>query len=258
MHRTMVDVPTRDGIADSYLVRPDGVGPAPGVLVYQDAFGLRPRLTEMADRIAAHGYVVLVPNLLYRGGRAPQFDLSDLADPDRRGGLFGEIMPLVQALTNDRIVSDARAYLDFLAAQDSVAPGPVALVGYCMGGMNAIRTAEAYPDRIAAVGSFHAGRVVTDQADSPHLRTGEITAELYLAHADNDGSMTPENIRTLEAALDQAGVRYTSELYEGTQHGFTMADTAAYSEAGEQRHWTNLFALLDRALPAAAPPVGER
>jgi carboxymethylenebutenolidase len=268
MRKTMVDVPTRDGVADAYLVRPDGVGPAPGVLVYQDAFGLRPRLTEMADRIAARGYVVLVPNLLYRGGRAPQFDLSDLADPDRRGGVIGEIMPLVRALTTDLIVSDAGSYLDFLAAQDGVAPGAVplpapgppdgaenqgpavALVGYCMGGMNAIRTAEAYPDRIAAVGSFHAGRLVTDQPDSPHLRVGEITAELYLAHADNDGSMTPENIETLEAALDRAGVRYTSELYEGTRHGFTMADTAAYSEAGEKRHWTNLFALLDRALPA--------
>ena len=252
MRRTTVDIPTRDGVADAYFVRPDGDRPAPGVIIYQDAFGLRPRLTGMADRIAERGYAVLVPNLLYRGGRSPQADLSALADPDRRGEVFGKLMPMVMALTNDLIVSDARAYLDFLAAQDGVAPGAVALVGYCMGGMNAIRTAEAYPDRIAAVGSFHAGRVVTDQPDSPHLRVGEITAELYLAHADHDRSMTPEQISTLEAALDRAGVRYTSERYEGAQHGFTMADTAAYDEAAEKRHWTNLFALLDRALPAHA------
>ena len=250
MRRTMVDVPTRDGVADAYLVRPDGSGPFPGVIVYPDAFGIRPRLTEMADRIAERGYAVLVPNLLYRGGRAPQVDLSALADPERRGEVFGTVMPHVMALTNELIVADAWSYLDHLAAQDGVAPGPVAIVGYCMGGMNAVRTAEAYPDRIAAVGSFHAGRLVTDRPDSPHLGVGAITAELYLAHADNDPSMTPENIRTLEAALDEAGVRYTSELYAGTQHGFTMADTAAYHEAGEKRHWTNLFELLARNLPA--------
>ena len=252
MRKTMVDVSTRDGAADAYLVRPDGDGPFPGVILYQDAFGLRPRLEEMADRIAARGYAVLVPNLLYRGGRAPQIDLAGLADPDRRGEEIGKVMPLVMGLTNELIVSDARSYLDFFAAQDGVAPGPVALVGYCMGGMNAIRTAEAYPDRVAAVGSFHAGRVVSDQPDSPHLAVGTIEAELYLAHADNDRSMTAENIKTLEGALDAAGVRYTSELYEGTQHGFTMADTAAYSESGEKRHWTNLFELLDRALPTTA------
>jgi carboxymethylenebutenolidase len=168
--------------------------------------------------------------------------------------VIGKIMPQVMALTNDLIVSDARSYLDFLGTADFVAPGPVVLVGYCMGGMNAIRTAEAYPDRVAGVGSFHAGRVVTDRPDSPHLSVGAITGELYLAHADNDRSMTLDNIKTLEAALDRAGVRYTSELYEGTQHGFTMADTAAYSETGEQRHWINLFALLDRVLPGT--PAG--
>ena len=252
MHRTNPDVPTADGVADAYLVRPDGDGPFPGVVLYPDAFGLRPRTTAMADRIAERGYAVLAPNLLYRGGRCPQIDLSGLADPERRGELFGTLMPLVGALDAAAITRDAYAYLDFLAARDGVAPGPVVLVGYCMGGMNAVRTAEAYPDRVAGVATFHAGRLVTDQPDSPHLRAGSITGELYLAHADDDPSMTPEQIKTLEAALDEAGVRYRSELYEDARHGFTMADTAAYDEAGEKRHWVNLFDLLDRVLPVPA------
>jgi carboxymethylenebutenolidase len=250
MRGTDVDVPTRDGVADAYLAMPDGDGPFPGVLLYPDAFGLRPRLTDMVDRIAERGYAVLAPNLLYRGGRCPQVDMTDLADPEKRDAAFGTVMQYVMGLTRELVERDAESYLDFLTARDGVAAGPVVLVGYCMGGMNAIRTAEAFPDRVAAVGSFHAGRLVTDKADSPHLRVGAITGELYVAHADNDRSMTPENIRTLEEALDAAGVRYTSELYEGTMHGFTMADTAAYSEEGERRHWTNLFGLLDRALPA--------
>src|SRR3712207_5171621 len=185
-----LDVPTPDGVADAYLVRPDGDGPFPGVLFYPDAFGLRPRIEEMAERIAARGYVVLAPNLLYRGGRSPQFDLAELSDPERRGAVFGKVMPFVGALDDAAISADAGAYLDFFEARDGVAPGPVVVVGYCMGGMNALRTAEAYPDRVAGVASFHGGRMVTDRPDSPHLRVGRVTGELYFAHADNDRSMT--------------------------------------------------------------------
>lgn len=249
MHRTMVDVPTQDGVADAYLVRPDGQGPHPGVLMFQDAFGLRPRLEEMADRVAERGYAVLVPNLLYRGGRAPQFDLSGLADPEQRGKVFDKIFPTIQALDAAAITRDTKAYLDFFHAQVGVDPEPVVVVGYCMGGTNALRAIEAYPDRIKAVASFHGGRLATDKPDSPHLRVGAITGEAYFAHADNDRSMTPEQIKQLEAALDAAGVRYRSEVYEGAPHGFTMADTATYNEAAERRHWVNLFELLDRVSP---------
>jgi carboxymethylenebutenolidase len=99
---------------------------------------------------------------------------------------------------------------------------------------------------VKAVGSFHGGRLATDEPDSPHLAVGGITGELYFGHADQDHAMTAEQIKTLEAALDEAGVRYTSEVYEGAPHGYTMTDTAAYHEEGERRHWENLFALLER------------
>jgi carboxymethylenebutenolidase len=245
----MVEVATDDGVADAYLVLPDGPGPHPGVLMYQDAFGIRPRLVEMADRIAERGYAVLVPNLLYRGGPAPQFDPADLAKPSKRERIFEKVFPQVLALDADRITRDTKAYLDFFAAQSGVAPGPVAIVGYCMGGMNALRAIEAYPDRIKALASFHAGRLVTDRPDSPHILVGNITGEAYFAYADQDRNMTPEDIRVLETTLAVDGVTYRSEIYEGVQHGFTMADTPAYQEAGEKRHWVNLFDLLDRALP---------
>ena len=246
MGKTMVDITTEDGVADTYLVIPDGDGPHPGVVIFQDAFGLRPRLKEMADRIAERGYAVLVPNLLYRGGRAPQIDLAGLADPEQRGAIFGKIMPLIQALDTEAITKDTKAYLDFFAAQEGVDPGPVVVFGYCMGGTNALRAIEAFPDRIKAIGSFHGGRLATDQPDSPHLQVGKITGEVYFGHADNDQAMTAEQIVLLEGALEEAGVTYRSELYEGAQHGWTMADTAAYHEEGEKRHWVNVFELLER------------
>src|SRR4051794_39386594 len=116
MLETMVDVATEDGVADAYLVRPEGDEPYPGVLVFEDAFGLRPRLKEMAGRIAGRGYAVFAPNILYRGGRSPQFDLSALGDPEQRGAIFERVLPFIRALDAAAITRDTRAYLDFFAA----------------------------------------------------------------------------------------------------------------------------------------------
>lgn len=243
---TTVDIPTADGASDAYLIRPDGDGEYPGVLLFMDAFGLRPRIAEMAARIAGRGYAVLAPNLLYRSGRSPLIDPAALTDPEMRGAAFRRLMPMMHQLTQARLTADTATYLDFFAAQDGVAAGPVVIVGYCMGGRNALMAIEAFPNRIKALGSFHAGRVVTDGPDSPHLGVASITGEVYFGHADKDGSMTPDQIKALETALDEAGVTYTSELYEGSPHGFTMSDTAMYHQPGEERHWEALFALLDR------------
>jgi carboxymethylenebutenolidase len=247
MSSEMVDIETADGVADAYLSRPDDEQPHPGVLLLMDAFGVRPQIERMADRIAARGFVVLAPNLFYRAGRIPVVPSADLDDPERRAALFERIMPLMQELTPERIASDGDAYL---AALEQRSEGPVAITGYCMGGRTGWLIAAAHPERVAALGGFHVGRLVSDDPDSPHLSAEKISAEVYLGSADNDPSMTAENIATLEQALDDAGVTYRSELYEGATHGYTMADTAAYDEAAAERHFTELFALLDRTVAA--------
>ncbi len=239
-----VEIGTHDGVADAYLSRPGGQdGSHPGVLFIMDAFGLRPRIEEMVDRIAARGFVVLAPNVLYRAGRGPK--MPDLEDPAQRDPFFARLRPAMAELTPERIASDGAAYLDYLG---DLASPPFAITGYCMGGRVGWRIAAAYPERVAALAAFHAGGLVSDDDDSPHLSAGAISAELYLGHADNDQSMTPEHVAALEQALEEAGVRYRSELYEGTAHGYTMSDTAAYDEAAAERHFTELFALLDRTI----------
>jgi carboxymethylenebutenolidase len=245
---TTVDVPTPDGVADAILATPVEDGPFPGVLLYMDAFGLRARLEEMAERLAGEGYVVLVPNVFYRSGRAPVVEIGDLTKQENRAGIFQKLRPHMQALTPDVAARDAEAYLAFLADDDRVGDGPVGTVGYCMGGALALRTAAHAPTRVAAVASFHGGRLATDDPDSPHRLVDRVRAEVYLAHADNDGSMPAEQQRRISEALTTAGVRHRAELYDGAAHGFTMSDTAVYDEAATERHWERLVDLFGRNL----------
>jgi carboxymethylenebutenolidase len=239
-----IDIATPDGVADAYLSRPDAER-HPGVLLLMDAFGLRPRIETMADRIASHGYVVLAPNLFYRAGRSPVVGLAGLDDPEQRGKIIETVMPLMGDLTPERVAADGAAYLQTLAEHSD---GPVAITGYCMGGRVGWRIATAHPARVAALGGFHTGGLVTDEPDSPHLSASELQAEVFLGHADNDRSMTPEHIATIESALADAGVTHRSELFAGAAHGYTMADTPAYDADAAERHFDELFALLDRTV----------
>jgi len=243
---TAVDITTEDGVADAYLAHPDDGLPRPGVLLYQDAFGIRPHLKSMADRLAAAGYTVLVPNVFYRHGRTPVFDLPEFIDPSARPEIFQQIGPVMQTLTPELAMRDAGAYLQWLADSPLVTDGPVALTGYCMGARLALFTAGTYPDRVAAAAGFHGARLAADTPDSPHLVAEKVTAELYFAHADQDPSMPPEQQQLLEETLTAAGVRHRCEVYPGAHHGFTQADTAAYQKEGDERHWAVLLDLLER------------
>lgn len=243
MPNSTVDISTPDGIANAYLGRPDDQ-PHPGVLFIMDAFGLRPTIDEMVDRIAGDGYIVLAPNVFYRGGRSPVPPLPDMSDADQRTRFFGSLRPLMDELTPERIATDGEAYLNYL--REAGAEGPVAITGYCMGARLGWRIAATHPDRVAALAGFHAGGLVTDDPESPHRSADAISAEMYFGFADEDPSMTAEHISTLEKTLDEAGARYRAEVYEGAQHGYTMADTPVYHEDARERHFRELRALLDR------------
>lgn len=244
MHSATVDITTPDGVANAYLARPDDK-PHPGVLFIMDAYGVRATIEEMVNRIAADGYIVLAPNVFYRAGRSPVPPMPDMSDPDDRTRFFQSLRPLINELTPDRIAADGGAYLDFL--REAGAAGPVAVTGYCMGARIGWRIAAAHPDRVAALAGFHAGGLVTDDPDSPHRSAGEINAELYFGFADQDPSMSAEQISTLERTLDEAGARYRAEVYQGAQHGYTMADTPAYNEGARERHFRELRSLLERS-----------
>lgn len=243
---TTVDIVTFDGTADAYLTHPDDHAAHPAVLLYMDAFGVRPSLTRMADRLAEHGYTVLVPNVLYRHGRAPVVKPPVHITDTHRRALLQRLLPLMGELTPERAMRDAEAYLSWLTACPRATDGPVGITGYCVGAALALRTAGTFPDQVAAAAGFHGGGLATDAPDSPHLVAGQITAELYFGHADEDPSMPPEQIERLDRALTLEGVRHQADIYAGARHGYTQADTDQYNAEATARHWTMLLALLDR------------
>ncbi|MCC3772612.1 dienelactone hydrolase family protein [Streptomyces sp. UNOC14_S4] len=248
MRTTTVEIPTPDGTADAFVAFPDDGARHPGVLLYVDAIGLRPVIHEMARKLAAEGYYVLAPNIFYRHGPAPVLDVPDLSSAEAREAFFARLMPLLDELTVERSARDADAYLDFLTARPEVRPGPAGVVGYCMGAVLAVRAAAESPDRVAAAACFHPGPLVTGTPDSPHLLAPQLNAELLFGLAEHDDSMPPEAVAELHKALGDVGVRYVSEVYPGTVHGFTMADTAAFSPSGLQRHWERLLPFFARTL----------
>ncbi|WP_307864584.1 dienelactone hydrolase family protein [Allobranchiibius sp. CTAmp26] len=227
---------------------PDGGGTHPGVLLYMDAIGLRPRLHEMADRIASWGYVVLVPNVFYRVGTAAETSPAGELDSDEaRAAFFEKAMPRVHELTPEQSRPDTQAWLDALTSRDDVST-PVGVLGYCMGARLAVRAAGDHPDLVAACAGFHGGGLVADDPQSPHMSISTARAEFVFGHADNDRSMTPDNVQSLGSALDGAGLTAKNEVYSGAPHGYSMSDTAAYDHEATERSFRELRALLDRTL----------
>jgi carboxymethylenebutenolidase len=244
-----IDITTPDGTADAFFARPDGDGVHPGVILYMDAFGIRPALEEHVKRLASSGYCVLAPNVFYRSRRAPVLDnLEEMMQSEDRSALFAQLRPMMDAITPETGRTDSEAWLTFLRSAAGVAPGRLGTVGYCMGGRLSLRMAGEFPEAITAAATFHGGNLATDQDDSPHLSGVKATAELYIGHADNDGSMPPEQMARLTQVLAESHVRHTAELYVGAAHGWTQTDTRAYDEPSTERHWVRLLELFDRVL----------
>ncbi|WP_152361620.1 dienelactone hydrolase family protein [Microlunatus speluncae] len=237
-----------DGTAEAYLV-PGPDGPHAGVLLLIDAIGLRPQIELMADRIAAWGYTVFAPNVFYRAGTAAELaPQADLREPGAREAFFGTMGSRRTGMETPNLLRDLAGCLDQLAAQPGVDGARIGATGYCMGGMLALRAAAAHPDRIRAAGAFHAGNLVTDEPDSVHRVITTATAEVLAGHADNDRSNPPEAIAALDEAMRSAGITFTTAVYPGAQHGYTMADTSSYDEAGAERHFRELQDLFARTL----------
>ena len=243
MPNEQILIRTRDGECPLHVVTPADSGSWPAVIFYMDAGGIRPAVLDMAQRLAGAGYVVLMPDLFYRFGAYGPFVPREVFAGDFRA-ILG---PLMATTGNDKAADDTEALLAYLDTRNDVAGRKVGGVGFCMGGGMALSAAGTYPDRFAAVASFHGGNLATDAPTSPHLFAPKLQAEIYVAAAENDRSYPPEMAERLEQALVQAGVRYSTDTYPAA-HGWMMPDFPVYDHAEAERGWVEMLALFDRSL----------
>jgi carboxymethylenebutenolidase len=237
---TDVMVPTPDGSADAALFHPAGASSWPAVLMWPDILGLRPVFREMGRRLAAEGYVVLVPNPFYRTKRAPIVTGAfDFNDPKQ----FQPLLELKAALTDAAIDKDAAAFISFLDKQKQTNRRKGAGVqGYCFSGPFAFHTGAVRADRIRAVATFHGGGLVTKDANSPHLLIPKTRASFVVAIARNDHQKQPDAKDVLKATFAAAKRPALVEVYPA-DHGWCVAGSPTYDHASAEKAWAELLRL---------------
>lgn len=240
---TTVMIDTLDGQQDAFFVHP-AAGPSPAVILWPDIASIREAKRTMARRLAGQGYAVLVVNPYYRDVAGQQFES---AVAFREAGGFQLVRPWREKLSSDAIMRDAGALVSWLDQQSAVdtARG-IGTQGYCMGGPFTAYAAHSRPDRIKAAASFHGGGLVRDDEDSPH-RILEAGTSYLFAIAQNDDERSPDDKLALRKAAGDGEVEAEVEVYAG-DHGWTVPDNPAYTEAEAERAWSRLLALYKGAL----------
>lgn len=247
-HQT-IDIRTNDGVCPTHIFTSGGSGPWPGVLLFMDGLGVRPALFEIAERLAASGYYVVLPDLYYRSGftEGPKV----FKDPHVRAEWTKSVLPTVTAA---KIMSDVPALLEHLDSQPSVKRGKIGVTGYCLGGRLSLAAAGHFPNRIAAAASYHASNLATDAPDSPHRLAPKMTARVYVAGAIEDPGFDDAQKQRLDDALTQAHVEHVVETYNA-RHGFVPSDTPVHDEAATKRHWDSLLPLFEQTLKSPTLPA---
>jgi len=235
-----VEVATPDGSMKTFIFHPETGGPFPVVIYLMDAPSIRQALKDMASRLATAGYYVMLPYTFYRGGPFQEFGMSDEDMHKRRD--------LMRTITKAGIASDARALLAYADDDHHAAAGKAGVIGFCMGGAQALAVAAALPGRIAAAGAVHGGGYVTDRPESPHANLAGMTAELYFGWADQDPGAPREHIAIFEKACADAGVKVTIDFMEGAMHGFAPPGGARYHRGASEKHWERAHELFARTL----------
>lgn len=238
-HELVID--TTEGAMGTFIVHPDDDTPAPVVVFLMDAPGKRPLLHDMARRLAANGYYVMLPNLYYR--TTPAFEL----DFDSKES-FQRMVELMTNLGNKAVARDVAALLAYAVDDAAADASAIGCVGYCMSGPFAVWAAAEHRAVVRAAASFYGVRLHVDASDSPHTRLAEIDGELYIGAAEHDDYVPLDMIDRFEAAMQHADVAGRVERYWGTHHGFAFDDRPAYDRRADDRHWAALLDLFARNL----------
>ncbi|MEZ5937053.1 MAG: dienelactone hydrolase family protein [Hyphomonadaceae bacterium] len=236
------DIATKDGATATFIVHPDRGGPFPVLIFLMDAPGIREELRDMARRFSSSGYYVMLPNLYYRSG---EMELGPI-DPDPEHPARKRMAALMMSIDIPMVLDDVAGLIAHAERDPAADTTRIGTIGYCMSGRYAVSAAGRWPERVRAAASIYGVRLVTDDADSPHLVARNAPAECYFACAETDAWAPPEMIEEIRRTLE--GTQDEVEVYPGTRHGFAFPQRPVYEKRAAEQHWERVLNLFRRRL----------
>jgi carboxymethylenebutenolidase len=253
MKERFVDVETASGRMETFVTHPEENGPFPAVIIYMDIWGVREELFEIARRVGTVGYYCMVPDLYYREGKVRHEFRNEqnrmislhVLDEERRQ----RVIAPGRRLSNQMVVDDTGAILEFLRRGEPVRPGGIGAIGYCMGGRHVLCVAGHYPERVRASASLHGTSLISDTADSPHRLAKQFRGELYCGFAETDPSAPLSMVKELDELLRPCPVGYRREIHGGAGHGYALPNRDIFHPRAAARDWELIFAMFHRQIP---------
>lgn len=217
----------------AYLAQPEEEGTYPAVIMVHEWWGLNAEIVEMAEKLAAEGYVVLAPDT-YRGRVADTVP--------------GAIALRVSAPV-ERVNADMQAAYDYLAGLPGVDPTRIAVMGFCYGGGVALRHALENP-AIRATINLYGDTVDTPDGFGELLTSGSPVLGIF---GEQDAQIPVAEVKAFEAALGQTDIPHTVTIYPGVGHAFVNPETIAAGGAAAEA-WAQILEFLDGSLRTGSEP----
>ncbi|MGB6482925.1 MAG: dienelactone hydrolase family protein [Candidatus Acidiferrales bacterium] len=218
----------------AFLAQPEGRGKLPGILVFQEAFGVDKHIRDVAERFAREGYLAIAPELFHR--TAPPGFEGNSAD-------FQSVMPHVAGLNDKNLEADIRAAHEALLRHSAIDPQRIACVGFCMGGRVSF-LANLISSLRAAISFYGGGIAKSERGPGLLERAGETHAPIFLFWGGLDKHIGPEQRQAVGNALRNARKTFASMEFADADHAFFNDTRPNYNKAAAMQAWTLSLAFL--------------
>jgi carboxymethylenebutenolidase len=211
-----VDLKVNGDNAYAFVAQPDDDAKHPGMVLIQEWWGIEPHIRDLAQKLAADGFVVAVPDLFH--GKVA-------TEPN-------EAMKMVMMIRGnvDKAAKEIIGALDAVKAMPNVEPKKLGLMGFCVGGFMTFTVAERYPDLGAVVPFYSAGYEPTAQS------VANVNAPVLAIYGSQDHSVSPEQRQHIEQLYKQAGKDITVRVFDAN-HAFINPAHGAGNEKAAAEAW---------------------